>query len=227
MIHGCNARRWYINDYLVPQLIKQGLPHYIRWIDYQEEGNLRSFLNSVQFLIDYCGDRQYVWHIQDDVCLASDFGQRVRELEYNFDGIVCGFCCEKWNLGYLNKVGVTKAKNEWYSFPCIRIPNRYWKEFLEWYQKAKGKEKLRQLAKNGKGDDSFWVRFIQERHPDDECLNLVPSLVEHVDYLIGGSQVGKRQSGARRLAYYWEDEVALKVLENKLRFHVKQGSGQL
>lgn len=54
----------------------------------------------------------------------------------------------------------------WYSFQCIRIPNRLIKEFLDWYYKETIPKHIHdnwRLA--NKFDDSFFHDFMENKHP--------------------------------------------------------------
>ena len=48
MIHTCNKREWYVYDFLIPSLIKQGISkdEIKVWHDYKRIGNLQSFIES-------------------------------------------------------------------------------------------------------------------------------------------------------------------------------------
>ena len=59
-------------------------------------------------------------------------------------------------------------------------------------------------------------QYIWQYHGEDEALNLAPNIVNHIDYLIGGS-VNGRDTGKRILSKYWNDNKLIKELEKKLK----------
>ena len=104
----------------------------------------------------------------------------------------------------------------WSSFPCIYIPNRIAKAFVEWfYDKACYDQKYDQLIFNKMGDDRFFRDYINEFCQDERVINHVPALIDHIDWLIGGS-VANRHRGTNCRAYYWTNEDAIDALRYKL-----------
>ena len=138
-----------------------------------------------------CGDG---WHIEDDVYLSKTFRERIEGL----DGIVNGFCCEAFDD--VDAIGEVEAKRMWSGFPCIHIPGEIARECAEWVF-TEGKEKHPDWYKTGAMCDTFFKAFCEER--GYKCLNLKPNLVEHVDWLIGGSTIGRRKEIWR--AKYFEE----------------------
>ena len=57
--------------------------------------------------------------------------------------------------------------------------------------------------------------FYVERHPHDWIYNIAPNLVEHVDWLIGGSKANVWRGYICRSSY-WEDEYLVNNLIQKL-----------
>lgn len=51
-IHSCNARLWYVEKYLIPDMISQGIPRddIILFNDHYSNGNQKSFYNSAQYI---------------------------------------------------------------------------------------------------------------------------------------------------------------------------------
>lgn len=104
----------------------------------------------------------------------------------------------------------------WYSFPCIRIPNDIIVEFLDWFwnfgvKTPKGKE----WFKAGKFDDSFFYNFMNKVKPNYKVVNLKPNIVDHIDFLLGGSVINKDRKEQIR-AYYWNEDDVIKELEKEL-----------
>lgn len=90
MIHGCKEREWYINQYLVPSLVKQGINKHdiIMWIDEENAGCLMSFIESLEWIKQNQNFSTGFWHLQDDVVISKKFCQMIKK--YN-EGVVCGF----------------------------------------------------------------------------------------------------------------------------------------
>ena len=92
MIHSCNKRIEYVNNYLVPSLIKQGANDIIVFNDDHNEGCLKQWVSSCKKSLDFPA----AWHLQDDVVICDDFYQRIKQLE-GVDKIINGFVCAKHN----------------------------------------------------------------------------------------------------------------------------------
>ena len=61
---------------------------------------------------------------------------------------------------------------------------------------------------------------MEDYYPDAVVLNTTINLVDHVDYLIGGSIANKIRSEKETHAAYFEDKYLVKKLEEKLN-HVR------
>lgn len=192
---------WYVNGYLIPELQKQGIEPDV-YTDNGAEGNLYATMNT----FTYCGD---AWHLQDDVVICNDFAEKTQ----NPDTITCGFCRLQDSIP--DKSGRVKVKDMWYSFPCIYIPGEIAKECAKWfYTTEPTDENLIRLKQLRKGDDSFFKAFIDKRYPEMDAVNLNPNLVDHVDYLIGGSianNTGFMHLGS--MAAYFEDDAKDRLKE--------------
>ena len=84
MIHTCLQREWYVRDYLIPDMIGQGIPeeNIEVWLDSERRGNLTSCLESFEAAGRRGSGR---WHLQDDVLISKDFAEKTAEFD---DGIV-------------------------------------------------------------------------------------------------------------------------------------------
>lgn len=107
------------------------------------------------------------------------------------------------------KTGEQKAADHWYSFQCIRVPDSLAGECAVWFfsdasKRTQAKYRNRVLRK--KHDDDFFRFFLEEKHPEMTVLNLKPNLVDHIDYLIGGTLVNKDRIEKVNRAAYWENE---------------------
>ena len=210
MIHACPERMWYVEKFLIPSMAKQGIPETdIRiWNDTEGKGNLFSCMDS---FLD-CGKRDGgTWHLQNDVIICSDFAARTKKHD---TGLVCGFACRNFGPS-LQEKGVVPAVFLWYSFQCIRIPNELARQFVDWFTyDAQFRESYKDWLESGKHDDGFWKDFVTEEY-DGRVINLKPSIVDHVDYLIGGSTVNQDRDHMAR-STYWEDEEIVEELKRKL-----------
>lgn len=210
MIHACPARMWYVNGFLIPELKRQGIEDITIWNDTDGWGNLESCMLS---FASCKGKEGGTWHLQDDVLPATYFS----EYATDYDTIVCGFCYSGYENGtpVVGEVFPTLMWNS--SFPCIYIPNDIAYECADWFfSDARFREEFREWVESGKKDDNFFHAFCTERYSNKIVLNFAPHLVEHVDYLIGGSSINRWRSYICR-GYYFDDEEAMSRLINWLR----------
>jgi len=216
MIHCVPSRLWYVEDFIIPAMLEQGISkeEIVIYCDYKRKGNLFSFMDSIR----YCGEHPVdggTWHIQDDVLLSSKFAETTREFN---EGVVCGAVIRDWGPDFL-KTGVQPVKELWYSFQCIRIPDDLAAECAYWFYSdviKRPQAKYRNRILRNKHDDDFFQFFLFEKHPDMSIRNLKPNIVDHVDYMIGGSLINdERQRKINRVAY-WEEEDLIRKLEKDL-----------
>ena len=219
MIHACPARMWYVERYLHPSLLAQGIraEDIIIWNDEAGDGCLVSCMKA--FL--HCGATGHAgtWHLQDDVVICRDFKART---EAHDDGIVTGFLSKYGPCAQAR--GRVVAGALWWSFPCIRIPDALAEECAEWFfADAQHRPCYEQQVKSRKEDDLLFRDFLLERYPRGTVYGLTPNLVDHVDVLIGGSEINpQRQLGwVRSIA--WEDESIVTELTEKLERDKKAG----
>lgn len=210
MIHSCDPRLKYVREYLVPSMIAQGIREADITVanDDGHRGCLWSYMDTFWRLKGDGG----VWHLQDDVAISRDFAEKTAEHD---EGIVYGFFHRHKSEEDMipGKAPVVTAG---YSFPCLRIPNEIAREFAEWFlTDAQFREAYQDKIAEKKYTDWFWKIFLKERHRDGYLYNLKPSIVEHVDMLLGGSTVNKWREGWCR-ATYWEDEETIEELKRKL-----------
>ena len=177
--------------------------------DSKHEGNLRACMNAFSIVDD---DYKGTWHLQDDVLICSDFKKRTEELEEH-DGVICAFSClydddRKPGIG-------TVEGHMWWSFPCIRIPNKIAKECATWADIYVWRDNQYGFwIRHKKGDDVIFRVFMESYHPNDEVLNLAPNLVEHIDFLLGGSLVNKQRTMKNvRSGYFDEPELVNNLRE--------------
>lgn len=210
MIHACPQRMWYVGEYLVPSMTAQGIDkeNIIVWNDTEGVGNLASCLAS----FSSCTEDGETWHLQDDVALCHDFATRTASAP---KGVVCGFCVRRYEDNVV--IGDTIAEHMWQSsFPCIKIPNAIAVEFVRWIDAEK--HRLQEHIQTGKRDDLLFHKFMLEKHGFMEVCNMAPHLVEHVDWLIGGSVINNYRGFIPR-GMFWEDETIIEELKTKLAGH--------
>lgn len=212
LIHACPGRMWYVREFLLPSLEAQGADAVEIWNDAERKGNLLSCMESFASRASDGG----TWHIQDDVLLARDFVRRCRELDR---GVVYGFTCGQFGDDP-QQTGEVYAPDAWHSFQCIRIPDAWARECSDWFFSGAWQEspnpELYALHAMGQGDDTFFREFVQARHGRETMLNAMPNLVEHVDWLVGGSILSPYRGFLAR-AHYWDDEDLVAALRTRLR----------
>lgn len=213
LIHTCPSRLWYVKEYLIPNLEASGIPLEAIQIHEDKDGKgiLESFLKSA----DKCKDESKgKWHLQDDILISSDFKSRTEELD---DGLVCGIATEfdRDRKGYKGEVSLHQM---WYSFPCIRIPNSLMQEFKNWYDTYMRNNPIyRHVISSGKNDDMLFRMFLEANYENKpiKIINAAPNLVEHVDFLIGGS-VANNNRVTKIQALYFEEPNLVEELKDAL-----------
>lgn len=149
-------------------------------------------------------------HLQDDVIICKDFAKRIKNLKK----ISCGFCAEGFEVGEIIE-GTTNIKNMWYSFPCLFIPGTIAEDFYNWFMNKEKSADFNQMINTGKMDDLIFKEFLVQHYPDMEVENISPNLVDHIDYLIGGSVANKARKKIAR-AKSFQDPELVKDLEGRL-----------
>lgn len=212
MIHACPAREWYVNEYMIPSLVAQGIDkdQIIVWVDRDGAGNLASCIDS--FFVAAQNGRD-TWHLQDDVIISETFVKRARAAP---DGLICGFCVAEYENGN-DTQGQTIARYMWQSsFPCIRVPDKLAGKFVDWYiDEAQSRDDLKPYIETGKKDDFLFYVFMLEKNFAYPVTNMVPHLVDHVDWLIGGSTINKTRDFIARAAH-WQEHNLIEELKIKL-----------
>lgn len=211
MIHTCLSREWYVRDFLVPSMTAQGIPldDINIWVDRDGRGNLSACIESFYQVSRNEGE---TWHLQDDVIICRDFAERTRAAP---KGVVCGFCVRRYEKQM--ETGNLLCQYMWESsFPCIKIPNEIAGEFVEWMvNEANNRGDLQNLVQTGKKDDTLFHIFMLEEHFKDRVTNLSPHLVDHIDWLIGGSVINQTRHFIARAALF-EDQDLVEKLKKQL-----------
>lgn len=209
IIHAYPKRMDYVNNYLVPSLQEQGITDIAVKNDHTYLGNLESCMR----IFNSLNPDGEAWHLQDDVIICKDFKKRTEEFEGA--GVVCGFV---WGLDeHLDKVGYVKPEDMWWSFPCIHIPNKIAVECSAWYySRAKYNPTYAFWTASRRYDDCFFREYLRLFYPDDKVLNLQPCLVDHIDYLIGGTTNITARKDKQVRAQWFEDLDLVEELEKKI-----------
>lgn len=211
MIHAVPKRMWYVEDYLIPSMLEQGINRDDIKIhnDVNHEGNLKSCLKA---FLEVDDDADGTWHMQDDVIICHDFKEKTEQYD---SGIVCAF---KSRYDGASPAGQVSVEQMWFSFPCIRIPNHIAKECSKWISNCIiGNNIYTSWWQKGVNDDLLFKRYVRDYYKHDKVLNLKPNLVDHVDYLIGGSVNGASRAIKIVRSDYWEDEYLVTELESRLK----------
>lgn len=209
LIHACPARMWYVEAFLVPEVHRQGADEIEVWNDTDGVGNLRACMESFAARTGDSG----TWHIQDDVLPSEDFVERARAHD---SGVVYGFC----NVDFTDdplQTGRVSVEDAWHSFQCVRIPDAWARECAAWLDgDGRNHEQYPLWISSGKMDDSVFRSYLLERHARDMAENLAPNLVEHVDWIIGGSVLHPWR-GIPARAYYWDEDDRVDELKERIR----------
>lgn len=211
LIHAYPKRMWYVNNYLIPSMLQQGIQiEDIKvYNDSEGYGNLKACMKAFA----ECDGDGGTWHIQDDVLICKDFKQRT---EWYDTGLVCGFSSLKYDGDILARRGAVHRADMWFSFPCIRIPNAWAKDCARYaYRNIIGNPSYQTYWEKGVNDDWVFRKYLEDCHPDCVALNIVPCLVNHVDYLIGGGS-GETQRWYPLTAQYWTDDDLVEELKCQL-----------
>lgn len=218
MIHSCNNRQWYVDDFLVPSMLEQGISKDDIYVyqDKECDGNLVSWVISCHKAYEMWGETN-VWHLQDDVIISSKFKERTEELEKEPYKIICAFVT-KYDDG--RNPGVSSALNHmWYSFPCLRINSKLTKLFAEWVDIYVWRDnQFGYWVRHKKGDDLIFRIYVESYFPNEPVLNLTPNLVDHIDYLLGGTTVNfaRQSNGKLCRSIYWDENDLVLDLMDKL-----------
>ena len=212
MIHACPKRMWYVYDFLLPSMYEQGIKEsdvYV-WNDTERIGNLKSFIASMKYIRDNLPSNECIWHLQDDVVISADFkktADRINQMAY-------GFSSERFDKKNWKNTGLQLPKDAWESFQCVCIPNSYAAEYLHWFVHPPTGNSfyLMPWTKDGKCDDTIWKIFLRDCHPNDKVINVVPNMVDHIDYLLGGSLINTEWRRFPAVSSYWKERGRIRYL---------------
>ena len=209
LIHSCDERLWYVEDILIPSMLEQGIEksNISVYNDVEHLGNLEAFIQSLITVNQEGG----TWHLQDDIVISKQFKRWTEEYD---NGIICGFCnaySERFPLG------LVKPKDMWYSFQCMRIPNDIARHCYTWfYERIENDPTFEAWAKT-KHDDYIFHKFMERYYANDSVLNLAPNIVDHIDYLLGGSLINKIRGDMNVRSIHWDEDDTLHILIERLK----------
>lgn len=215
MIHTYTARLWYVQGYLIPSMIEQGIKEedIILWLDDKGWGNLTSWNKSCEYIRDNFPANEGMWHLQDDVLIARNFYEKTKNHDKRIIGV--GFRNAIYNLSEAALVGKQRMYDLAYSFPCIFIPNNLMQGYLEFFQEEVVEGgKYKKMYERNRGDDYFFYLYLKAYKPTLDVYNYDPCLVEHICYLIGGSTLYVRKKEVR--AYNFKDIDLIQRFEEDL-----------
>ena len=219
LVHTCKEREWYVRDFLVPSMVKQGIEYnnIFIYIDSRREGNLLSCMNAFKQCSKF-DFNEIMWHLQDDVAISKEFKQYT-EVNYESD-IVCAFCTREQ---IARPIGQVDPVDMWYSFQCIGIRSEIASGCAHWFENiGRNEPELSKLVSRGLGDDEVFKYYCTEVCSGLKVLNLIPNLVEHIDFLIGGSTAAKGMP--QRRAMYLKDgtEIVQKLMKELKQYESKK-----
>ena len=219
-IHTCSKRRWYVDEFLLPSLVLQGIKEeeILIFEDRDQEGNLEATLKSFEILPNASG----TWHLQDDVVVSRNFAEFTSKNRPEKE-ILCGFCTKRYQKEGIKNIGKVKPKDMWMSFPCIYIPNHLAHKFVKWVRELAWKnETYKKWIDTGKYDDTLFKVFVTLKYDENyPVTNLKPHLVDHVDFLLGGSLVSPTREVETRAEYFEDGD-----LVDELIFKLSNASEQ-
>lgn len=205
MIHAVPERLWYVHGYLIPSLEAKDYSNVTVWCDWEHKGNLEACLESFLSVGDKHGG---TWHLQDDVVIGE---HSVFDEHYT---VTCGFGSQY----DIQKIDIVSTKDMWLSFPCIWIPNDIAKLFVGWVKHlAINDPRYSMKIHENRYDDYLFKEYMKDIHKNTFVINMTPNLVDHVDWLIGGSVCNeKREDKIIRSMYWPEDDNSVEELAKKL-----------
>jgi hypothetical protein len=206
MIHTCAKRVDYVNKFLVPELKRQGIENIIVYNDENMEGNLKSFLKSLEAIPN---DIKWTVHLQDDVWPGSNFKKlcEIKFKEHPEVEVICMYCSQYDNK---NSIYLQSHRRSWFSLPCIKIKNCLINDFIQWANLKDTRIRYKDIFDSGKNDDVLFKKYLNET--GKLVINYACSSVQNIDNLINGSTINNRNFTIQNT--YFNDDEAIKRLKN-------------
>lgn len=212
MIHAAPQRMWYVDDFLVPSMTAQGIPldDITVWNDTAGAGNLFACIDSFASVAPRPGG---VWHLQDDVIIARDFAERTKDPP---EPITCGFGCNNFGPS-MDQRGRVPMPFMWYSFQCQYLDNEITGEFVKWFREdAQHRTQYSPQLADRRHDDWFFREWMMEKHPHMWVYNMTPNLVDHIDFMLGGTLINRQRRIQVNRSAFWRDDDLVDELKEKL-----------
>jgi hypothetical protein len=80
------------------------------------------------------------------------------------------------------------------------------------------------MIRTGKMDDLIFKEYLIKHHPEMEVENITPNLVDHIDYLIGGSIANKARKKIARAKSFPDldlvNDITGRITEYKVLNHM-------
>lgn len=189
VIHTSPKRTEFVNEYMIPSFLEQGIKPIV-WNDAEMVGQLPAWVDCAKWILENYNIYDGTWHLEDDVVLCKDFRKKTEELS-NRTNIVQGFRCKWFSKNLYELTGMQPVKNLMPGSQCIFIPNYYLIDFVRFFdEKIKTGQFLKSEWDRGVlYSDNAFKRYLKKNFPDAEINQLEDSLVDHVDYLLGGSSM--------------------------------------
>lgn len=212
LIKTCESRRWYVEQFLIPSMVDQGISRsdIIFYFDINKVGCLETSMSA--FAISEEFNCEGVWYLQDDVIISNDFKAVTEKYDGMYD-IICGFC--RSTDPHRDIKGITNINHMWYSFPCLYVSKEIAVACAKWfYEDVVYNPEYRLWVNARKYDDSIFDIYVQDFKSDASVFLIYPNIVDHIDYLIGGSVVNAIRSDIMKSDYF--DKQLVENLREKL-----------
>lgn len=210
VIHTSPKRIKFVNEYMVPCFKRYGIQDIIVWNDEQMIGQLNAWTDCARWIVSEKNEYRGTWHLEDDVVPCKNF----KTLSEQLSGksiVVQGFITDNKFFGFKGETGILPFQYLPYGMQCIYIPNLYLKGFIDFVDTfvKTGMYRKKQYECGTLYSDAVFRTFMKRYYKDTLINNLDDCMVEHVDYLIGGSSVRKQKdtkAKARKFDNYEEVE---------------------
>ena len=113
LIYTDAEHKWYVREYLIPHMVKQGI------LKRTIEIWTGSFIDRCKWIAETQEPEESIWHLEWDIVIGDHF-KEITDREY--PGFVAG-CCDKSDGGKVNCIGNTSVKGLWMPTECVLIPN--------------------------------------------------------------------------------------------------------
>lgn len=218
LIHAYPKRMWYVNEYIVPSLVSAGVSPADIFVynDEKLEGNLVSCMRSLLYYSDVFEGDNDIWSLQDDVIICKGFKERCESLSDH--DIVMGYSgeCEPEKH---DKVRPLCKAHLWWSAPCMKMTPEIMRDISDFFWSRLAASHKYLLYHNlGKCDDVVINDYIADRLEKKkdglDILQVSPSLVDHVDYLIGGSAINSQRTAIAKSKDFVDKDLVEELKES-------------